>query len=809
MKIKQLFHFVLACGLMLSTASCTDEVVTNNGDGTDSAEVPEGMQALTLKVGGISGGNVTKAGGIAKPEEIEVNDMTIYIFKYDPAKGADDTDNANYTLYDYWTYMKTAITGYTANDRDLHTFNLGGSGQFRTATVYVPKDAGKVKCLVTTGIGVPITPDGKGAYVANTQADYMTLLSGHVVNARNTTAPSITGYKYEPYSATVKAWTLEELKKATWREPKLLDMPSTRGNSTPSSISDDYWQTPLSMTGISAMMDLGIQTGNSSQVEATLKRHVSRLDIINGNSLDIRKIELINLPFSTNFTPAVDGIEASTQINLGTSKSTASGDEPVDSYTLLKIYDEGTAMTNAITAYVYPNLPYNTSETAKNTPFIRVSIGDTPDIYILPLRTKNEDGNHTPVNLKSNHRYTLVFNRLGDNFLDYNIVIEDWQAGADFNVNLGQDVTEKQFNYQPAFLSYTENPGWNQTIMEGEKAYCYLTGNSTITGIWRFRTAPTLYIASDGSYDDARFNILKSSSQGGIGTPVKADDYTLDEIGLGSDPSYFIHNVSFSSPLSSTPQYSTYWYTVRNPFNPGKSTRAKVEYVLHPTSEQDKWAFEEALFAMAETNALMDYNDDQTIADFQADFYYTKWPEKGVPFVSNKVQENATANPEPLLPPFDVTGTALDNSTGIDLAAGGFKKFTDNGIDYTIASNGNAKTPCLILQTDVGMRMWERIKGDDGINYIRILSVPSLHDTFSSFEAMRSAIRNIENGHDSTYGYIVRYFPEENYWQYNAVGNKRFSFASGTFGKLITEGSVGYIRSSHAISNLKRSGIIY
>ena len=797
MKIKQLFHFVLACGLMLSTASCTDEVVTNNGDGTDSAEVPEGMQALTLKVGGISGGNVTKAGGIAKPEEIEVNDMTIYIFKYDPAKGADDTDDANYTLYDYWTYMKTAINGYTANNRLIHTFNLGGSGQFRTATIYVPKDARKVKCLVTTGIGGLFDPSGEVLNVTDVSGYYWTLFSGHVINRQNPYSPVIDHYTYVSYPDHIASTTLDELKKWIWRELKSLNLPKDTDDGAASEIPADYWKTPLSMMGETAMMDLNAQSGNSSQIEATLKRHVSRLDIIN-NNLDIRTIELVNLPLSTNVVPAVDGIEAATQITLGASKTAKTGDDSVDMYTFETVYTKAADILDATTCYVYPNLPYNTTETEKNTPFIRVKIGDTPDTYILPLRIKNEDGTFTPVNLKSNHRYTLQLNKLGDNVLDYNIVIEEWQAGADFNVNLGQEVTEKQFNYQPAFLSYTEDPRWNQTIMEGEKAYCYLTGLPPITGLWRFRTAPTLYTAPDGSYDDARFNILKSSSQGGIGTPVKAADYTLSEIGLGSDPSYFLHNVSFSSPLSSTPQYSTYWYTVRNPFNPGKSTRVKVEYVLHPTSDQDKWAFEETLFAMAETNVLTAGAGMYTVADFQADFYYTQWPKKGGAITTLDAYGNIP-DITPLLPPFDVTGTALDNSTGINLAVGGFKKFTNNGINYTIASNGDAETPFLILQTDLGMRMWERIKGDDGAYYIRILSIPHPYETFSIFEAMRSMIRNIENGHDSTYSYIVRYFPEGNYWKYNAGGNKRLSFEPSTFGKEITEGTTGYIRPAHAV----------
>lgn len=802
MKIKQLSRFVLACSLLLTAVSCTDEVVTNNDNGGNDPTIPEGLQALTLKVGGVSGGSVTKAGTIAKPEEIEVNDMTIYVFKYDPTIGDDDTDDANYTLYDYWTYMKTAITGYTANSRDLHTFTLGGSGQFRTATIYLPKDAGKVKCLVTTGIGVICTPDGTKAYV--NLAEQM-LLSGHRLDLTDSNNPTISEYRYVPYPGNISPLTLDKLKKATWRELKEMNMPKNADDTNGSTIPTDYQKTPLSMMGESAMLDIDAQSGNSSQIEATLKRHVSRLDIINGNSLYITKLEIINLPFATNFMPAVDGMEATTQLTLGRSKKPQAGDEPVDSYTLHAIYDSPSRVMENLTAYVYPNLPYNTTETAKNTPFFRVSIGgpnpDSPTtVYILPLRIKNEDGTYTPVNFRSNHRYTLVLNKLGDNILDYNIVIEDWQAGADFNVNLGQEVTENQFNYLPAFLSHTEDPGWNQTIMEGEKAYCYLTDNNPATGTWKFRTAPTLY---NGRNKDAQFNILRSASQGGIGTPVKATDYSISETGLGSNPTGFLHTVAYTSTNYSKPQYSTYWYTVQNPYNPRKSTRAKVEYVLHPSNEnKDLYAFEEALFATAETNALPATPSGPIMADFQADTYYTHWPEKGAEFASNAVgkvsKEIAT-----LILPFDITGTLQDGTTGIDLAAKGFKKFTYNGANYTIASNGNAETPCQILQTITGLKMWERIKGDDGAYYIRILAVP-LTNTFNSFEAMRSAIRNVENGYDRYHSYIVRHFREGNYWHKYPKSDSYtlYSFKSDTFGKEITEaGSTGYIRFEHEVPN--------
>lgn len=829
MKIKQLSRFVLACCLLLTAASCTDEVVTNNGDGGNAPDVPEGMQALTLKVGGISGGSVTKAGVIAKPGEIEVNDMTIYVFKYDPAKGSDDTDDANYTLYDYWTYMKTAITGYTANSRDLHTFTLGGSGQYRTATIYVPKDAGKVKCLVTTGIGLMCTSDGEDSYIITSNNSESRLLSGHTLNTTNTNSPTISAYGYIPYSAEISSFTLEELKKATWRELKSLDLPASSGSEA-STILNDYWKTPLSMMGECAMMDIDAQSGNSSQIETTLQRHVSRLDIINGNSLDIRKIELINLPFSTNFVPAVDGMEATTRLTLGGSKASKAEGEPADHYTHQTVYEKAEAMTKAMTAYVYPNLPYNTAETEKNTPFILVTIGAdaSTTVYTLPLRTKNEDGSYTPVNLKSNHRYTLQLNKLGENFLDYNIVIEEWQAGADFNVNLGDEVTPEKFNYLPALTAVNFDAKTNPSIMDGEKVYCYTSVASSEKSMpkatesatedkslkWQFTTENTLG-------DDTKLNILVSKSQDGIGTSADEKDPTgtsADKYEISASGGTVTHTVSFTNPSTNSIDLYTRWYTIQNPFNPQKSVRRKVEYGFDSSQTggsikamaigKNQWAFEQTLFSMTETNAT---GKDQsagkyTTEEYQADFYYTQWPEKGGVLESNDISYELP-NVENLFPSYDATGAPLDTGTGIDLGTGGFKTFKDaDGNTYTVASNGNAETPCLIQQTNkAGLKMWERVKGDAGTYYIRILAVPNVSETFNSFEAMRAEIRNVENGY-SNYGYIVRYFPEGNYWQYSGVtemlslyaspsaNTKLFSFEAATFGKLITDATQGYAR---------------
>lgn len=811
MKIKQFFHLVLACSLLLAAAACTDEVITKNGTDGNDPSVPEGMQALTLKVGGISTGSVSKAGVIAKPEEIVVEDMTIYVFKYDPTLGDDDSDDNNYMLFDYWTYMKTPATGYTADSRSLHTFTLGGSGQFRTATIYVPKDAGKVKCVVTTGLGIVINRQDMKFITLDIDPSTPTLVSGLGVNSRNIfdfDAFSIEKYTYIPMVGN-EFWkqynlapTLNDIKQDFWAELPLINSSSTSNTGT--TINPKYWKTPISMTGETGLLNIDGQSGNSSQLSTTLQRHVARLDIMN-NNLAITKIELINLPTITPLMPAVDGVETLPS-NIATSimgtNSTPSAtvgatipDEISDTYTCYEAYT-GAAATpfSAITKYVYPNLPYNMTDNTEYMPFIRVTIDGEAKPYILPFQTRNPDTKEvTPVNLKSNNRYTLQFNKLGDNMLDYNIVIAPWVAGEDFTANLGQDVTQAQLDYVPAITAAAAwNNTNNSTQMIGDKLYLYYQTSNPYGCSWEFQTANTL--------GNTPPNILVSSSPASMGTRINPDDISPDN----TDPGYTIQTVILPFVETNACPYGTSWYVLQNPYNANKYSRVKVEYrVPNVTTFDDMFLMEET--NVAETGRI-------TPVAFKSSHYNTEWPDQGA-LLGPSDANNLLTNPSnhvsdftKLCPP--VADTETDS---VDLSAKINKTLVDaDGNSHYMISNASQDAPCLIrlFSTDdinvtpSYLTMWERIKGANGY-YIRMVMVLADKEdrwddvkTKKSFAALRSLVYNVENGNQGGFNCLTRYLPEGDYW-INASG-KTISIQYQTLGKITDSGTTsGYLRLQH------------
>lgn len=811
MKIKQFFHLVLACSLLLTAAACTEEVITK--DGTDPT-VPEGMQALTLKVGGISTGSVSKAGVIAKPEEVAVEDMTIYVFKYDPTLGDDDSDDNNYVLFDYWTYMKTPATGYTADSRSLHTFTLGGSGQFRTATVYVPKDAGKVKCVVTTGVGGALSRKNMKIYTLNDMGpgvDVGTLLSGIGVNTNNIydfNTFSIENYTYIPFVGN-KVWeryyapvTLNDIKQDFWTELPLIN--ASYISNTGTTINPKYWKTPLSMTGETGLLDIDGQSGNSSQLSTTLQRHVARLDIIN-NNLAITKIELINLPTMTLLMPAVDGMPtlpsniATLIMGRNSTPAAAPGvttpDEPANTYSSYEAYT-GAAATpfSAITRYVYPNLPYNTTDNTDYMPFIRVTIEGEATPFILPFQTRNPDTKEvTPVNLKSNNRYTLQFNKLGDNMLDYNIVIAPWVAGEDFTANLGQDVTQTQLDYVPAI---TAGQPWddtnNSTQMIGDKLYLYYQTSNPYGCSWKFQTANTL--------GNTPPNILVSSSPASMGTRINPDDISPDN----TNPGYTTQTVTLPFVETNACPYGTSWYVLQNPYNANKYSRVKVEYrVPNATAFND-------MFLMEETNAAQ--TSAVTPVAFKSSHYNTEWPDQGA-LLGPSDANNLLGYPSYTAPDFTKLCPPVDDTEldGVDLSAKINKTLVDaDGNSHYMISSASQDAPCLIrlFSTDdinvtpSYLTMWERIKGANGY-YIRMVTVLADKEdrwddvkTKKSFTALRSLVYNVENGNQGGFNCLTRYLPEGDYW-INASG-KAVSIQYQTLGKTTDSGTArAYLRLQH------------
>ena len=250
------------------------------------------------------------------------------------------------------------------------------------------------------------------------------------------------------------------------------------------------------------------------------------------------------------------------------------------------------------------------------------------------------------------------------------------------------------------------------------------------------------------------------------------------------------------------------------------------------------------LAMLNETNEYETTDAGTLTVPFTPGSYYTEWPATGR---NGYDSDEATTNAN-RLPAKQITTTLLflaqlTESTpdqGLDMTSleHGIKKhtLTDTKGTYTyyLASNGNSDLPCTIAsitydfsnkqqaegravddsnpdQLFYELMMWERVLGNDGQYYIKITACcgPDLAGfTPTSYEGLRTLIRNIENGKNTAYGSLTRYFPEGNYWLKDPAMSDDsqclFSFDYRTFGKKVTEaGATGYIRKVKDTSNSK------
>lgn len=441
--MKYFFTTLSLTGLLAFTA-CTDSEMTGNGTGGTNLEVPEGYHALELKVGGISTGATTKANVVATDDETRVNAMAIFVFK----KTGSNDDDASYTYLDYW------VMNPRNNGNDMfsgHLFNLGGSGQYRTATIYVPKDAGTVKLVAVTG--------GRGTNFKVYRSDGTTTGESNLIvgfNDFNEIPVYIT-----PASHPFKDKTLAQVKQMLIA-PK--ERPAAAAAGTTTEIDANYFfgyneskvsSRQLSMGGITQPLTLSTDR-NAEGVDMTIYRHVARIDVVN-NSLTISKLDICNLTPLTPFVPDPNSKTATGATHLSTlytNSATETFEGQTYNYTTEhNLFTKGTDDLKAASYYVYPNeIPAANGTDKPYAPYFRVTIEGTT--YRIPFQTRNaKTGAMDAVDLIANHRYTLLINSVGDDYIDYNIIVSDWTAGDEINIDMGKDATAEQLAWTPAIAS--------------------------------------------------------------------------------------------------------------------------------------------------------------------------------------------------------------------------------------------------------------------------------------------------------------------------------------------------------------------
>ena len=62
-------------------------------------------------------------------------------------------------------------------------------------------------------------------------------------------------------------------------------------------------------------------------------------------------------------------------------------------------------------------------------------------------------------------------------------------------------------------------------------------------------------------------------------------------------------------------------------------------------------------------------------------------------------------------------------------------------------------------------------------------------DEYNTFDAIKALINNVENGNNTNFRYIVRYFPEGDYWFKDGTSMKLVSLRATSLGEEKTPGS--------------------
>lgn len=567
MNIKKYLAGSLLALLTLTTACTNEELAVNNGNGTDTEELPAG--AVQFKIDGITTGAVATRNlngtVIATAQENRVDHLLILVF----GSEKENASNTELTFRDYWTSEKR--TDFIC-DKEKKTFALKGMGKYYTATILVPTE------LKTT----------KFMFIANKPRifDLMPMIESMNLTG---TLPELSnmymeGDEHLHIGYPLEGHTIDEILGGTLVFCDAIDgvgVPDGYTQTVPNTLpclqvpfemENDYLgfipgrRETLSMTGISSETI----TADGQSMSVTLVRNVARLDVSVDGGIKLKELKLTNvgalnmmggagLPFDFSFD----------------------GTGLCSTFSLMKTDAEGQPYVPE-RSYCYPMV---------------VPMDGFPDNYEgLKLTGKLEDDSpfeipfvdnefRLPIEVKSNHRYTIKLRRTADNYIDANIVVEDWKVGEEIEVdpNEGDDETPTLSN-----VSNYEYATWEGT----GKVVCMVSDNYSLNSV------------NPAVYPWLRFDTNQMMS---MGLRMYYKDQEVNYPGPLFDPNMKVYTSTESDNgtvhhelMVTQPTVSTQWLKVQNNFKPELNHVVKVETGnMEATGINAKTP---ALIAFAETN---------------------------------------------------------------------------------------------------------------------------------------------------------------------------------------------------------------
>ncbi|WP_455590649.1 FimB/Mfa2 family fimbrial subunit [Bacteroides sp.] len=731
MRFKQYINTLFACGLLaISVISCTSDDITDTG-GNGRGELPEG--AITFKIAGINTGAVqTRAVGdpvIATEAENRVNDLAIFVF----TSATNSANDADYVYHSYWT------NGYVMNgvvNEDRNIFKLGGSGQFRTATIVLPKTVKYAKFLFLTAHPRLFRMDATGENMTELPRVY------------NIDEP-LTGEVHVYDNHSFEGMTLAEVKALQMvKAGATANVPVSKLGYT-LNLASSYFDLDaanaadaLDMTGISANA-IEVSSTNAQNMDMTLYRNVVRLDVNNADQLDITDLKIVNVPVTT-------GVEN------GAPNMAVLGGTPASTYSLMKEVDG--VLTCQGSRYCYP-----ANNDATNELKLQVTVGTSVTPIELPIETVDGD----KVSLLRNHRYIVNLRKSADNYVDANIVVVDWNVGDNVSVDMeaGQNLTE------PVISLITGTAGMNS-----DNALAFWQGTTKVTT----RMHDSYIYEGEDVADPAYYPWLRFDMPrvGSLGIRAFVDGSELDylnqrEVAALGNPYNAIESENGTvvrNELAVVPveMACSYWLVLQNNYAPEKRRMVKVEIgnMLYSSAG----VYTPSLMRFAETNV----KDDGTLIDFPEGGYDNPYGLVNVPAGDAVRGQSATTHALPagyalpakeymrnITPDYAAVGT-FGQYNGVNVYSvtqpdGTVVYYSGSKVDKTVIKLVVQKSTGVMMagQKYVSGTMWKYVSTAQG-DYLKVMQVRTADEntTYKNYTSMYDFFSG-----KVTMGVVTRYFP--------------------------------------------------
>lgn len=530
MKLKQYIAAASLLALMGLPAGCSKEEAMDNGKGT---EVPSaGIRQLVFNFGGLRlpDGVSTRAEAIATQAETEVESLIILL------AGVDDETHTNGKAAVVYEYRASWATEPTETD-NYKKLILQQNGNLLTGTLYVdenvmlPEYLSKKALVLVNGVKVRLTDASGTARDIATGSAFADIATATPEDIYRMCGGLADGQGFADGTRMELAWGPADLTKA--------DIAC-----------------PLPMSATINRIDFH----GSTNLNVQLKRHVSRFDLRNGQTAQLRVGSIRPLSATTGIE--FDDATQQTRVDM-------------QDQSFVPAQNPGTDWENvpaevAPAFYTFPSALHQGKQMMK----LRVTakkLNGTSGAWEDKTYTLNlANADKQPISIDANTRYVINISEVTDLNITASITIADWQQGGDVDGDLNPNPASRKAPTLQGLnddadkgITWTLADSGQPTALEFAKAYISLEAT--------FIT-PAKQDVADGSDADQPQVSIDIFREDGVadGVWLEASEGPVTRNATGD----VLHKLKIIDITGNT--YPPLWVKVKNHFFPEKFVMFRV-----------------------------------------------------------------------------------------------------------------------------------------------------------------------------------------------------------------------------------------